>query len=207
MADYKKVVEMLGENLASLLELAKKWLNDWAVSPKNLLDFFHQLRKEDLLGLISGTHEIKKVDTPHKKIKRTVIVDRKLSAQQALDATGLNQYTNKDVVASMPNCNDKGLDIDFINFGEYVKASELKSRLAFLGYKLVDPFALAKLNQDDPTFADQYPNGTQWEDSNGKLCYAVFNRVVVERYVGVGQNDVGWYGGWWFACIRISTSS
>lgn len=56
---FKKVVEMLGDNLASLLELAKKWLIDWVVDRKKLLDMLHQIRKEDLMGLISGTHEIK----------------------------------------------------------------------------------------------------------------------------------------------------
>jgi hypothetical protein len=64
---YETVVEMLGENLASLLELAKKWLTDWAIKPKELLTTFHQIRKIDLKGLIGGTHEIrqreKTVDT------------------------------------------------------------------------------------------------------------------------------------------------
>jgi len=59
MANYKEVVEMLGENLASLLELAKKWFIDWAVEPKKLLNSFQYIRKEDLNGLIAGTHEIK----------------------------------------------------------------------------------------------------------------------------------------------------
>lgn len=58
---YKKVIEMLGENLASFLELAKKWLVDWSVETKKLLHTFHNLKKEDLLGLIAGTHEIKAV--------------------------------------------------------------------------------------------------------------------------------------------------
>lgn len=56
---FEKVVEMLGDNLASLLELAKKWLVDWAVDRKKLLDTLHQIHKEDLVGLKDGTHEIK----------------------------------------------------------------------------------------------------------------------------------------------------
>lgn len=56
---FKKVVEILGENLESLLELAKKWLFDWAINAKKLLHTLHNIRKEDLNGLISGTHEIK----------------------------------------------------------------------------------------------------------------------------------------------------
>lgn len=59
----KNVVEMLEENLASFLGLAKKWLVDWSVETKKLLHFFHNLRKEDLIGLLEGTHRIiKKVN-------------------------------------------------------------------------------------------------------------------------------------------------
>jgi hypothetical protein len=58
MANYQKVVEMLGENLASFLELAKKLLIDWKVDPKRLLHILQNIRKEDLVGLIEGTHSI-----------------------------------------------------------------------------------------------------------------------------------------------------
>ncbi len=58
MTSYKKVVEMLGESLASLLELAKRWLIDWGMEPKKLLYLLLHLRKEDLVGLLAGTHEI-----------------------------------------------------------------------------------------------------------------------------------------------------
>lgn len=54
---YTQVVEALGEHLASFLELSKKWLG-WFGSFKPLLDCFHQLRKEDLMGLTGGTHKI-----------------------------------------------------------------------------------------------------------------------------------------------------
>jgi hypothetical protein len=65
---YKKVVEMLGENLASFLELAKKLLIDWKVEPKKLLHLGHNIPKDDLLGLIAGTHEIKEIKKPESKL-------------------------------------------------------------------------------------------------------------------------------------------
>ena len=61
MADYKKVVEMLGENLASFLKLSEKFLIDWKVDVKKFLHTFHNIPKDDLLGLIAGTHEIKQI--------------------------------------------------------------------------------------------------------------------------------------------------
>ena len=54
MADYKKVVEMLGDNLASFLGVAKKLLVDWGVDPKELLHFLQNVRKNEILGLIDG---------------------------------------------------------------------------------------------------------------------------------------------------------
>lgn len=59
---YKKVVEMLGERLASVLELLKKWLIDWSLDTDKLLHFAHQVRKEDLLGLLEGTHKVVRIE-------------------------------------------------------------------------------------------------------------------------------------------------
>ena len=64
---------MLGDNLASLLELAKKWLIDWTIDTKKLLHALQNIRKEDLNGLISGTHEIKA------KQQLPVVVDEKFA--------------------------------------------------------------------------------------------------------------------------------
>lgn len=53
------VVGMLGERLASFLELAKKWLIDFGIDPKKLLHGLHQISKDSLLGFLAGTHEIR----------------------------------------------------------------------------------------------------------------------------------------------------
>jgi len=58
MADYKKVVEMLGENLASLLELAKKWFIIWEMNTKKVIHILSHFKKADLQGLIDETHHI-----------------------------------------------------------------------------------------------------------------------------------------------------
>lgn len=69
---YKKVVEMLGENLASLLELAKKLLVDWRIPAKDLLHTFHNQPKDKILGLVAGTHRIVSIATLGGKTIRTL---------------------------------------------------------------------------------------------------------------------------------------
>lgn len=59
MADYKMVTGMLGENLASFLELGKKWLIDLKIDPKQLLHGLHQISRDSLKGFLAGTHEIR----------------------------------------------------------------------------------------------------------------------------------------------------
>lgn len=58
---YNEVVEMLGENLASFLELAKKWLVEWKIDFKSVLHLFHNLKKDELIGLLNGTHQIQTI--------------------------------------------------------------------------------------------------------------------------------------------------
>ncbi len=55
---YKEVVEMLGDNLASLLELARKWLIEWKIKPKKLFHLFQNFKKSELLLLLDGSHII-----------------------------------------------------------------------------------------------------------------------------------------------------
>lgn len=71
---YNEVVEMLGENLASFLELTKKWLIEWGIDFKNLLHFFHNLKKDDLIGLLNGTHQIQ-MAVVSKVFKKTTVVN------------------------------------------------------------------------------------------------------------------------------------
>ncbi len=67
MATYKQVVGVLGENLASWFSLGLKWLN-WKIDFSKLLHQFHQLKKDDLVGLIAGTHKISAVQVHQKTL-------------------------------------------------------------------------------------------------------------------------------------------
>ncbi|MDQ5953186.1 MAG: hypothetical protein QG551_414 [Patescibacteria group bacterium] len=55
---YEQVVAILGERLGSFLELMKKLLITWELDPKKLLDYFHNEKQENLVGLLEGTHKV-----------------------------------------------------------------------------------------------------------------------------------------------------
>lgn len=136
-------------------------------------------------------------------IVRTVTVDRSLTGKAALDATGRNQYTDSDVVATMPQGEGDEVEIVFFKLGRYISDDELDKEYDLRGLIPVDPHALAALNAADKDFADERPNATHWQDANSKWCYAAFSRWGDDgRRVSVRRGDSGWNGPWWFAGRR-----
>jgi hypothetical protein len=136
-------------------------------------------------------------------ITRCVTVDRTRSPQDAIAATGRNQYVDKDVVAMMPR-GEAGEEVDvyFVKADRSLSDDEVDVFLASRGLVPADPYALAAVNEADPAFADEHPNGTHWKDADGKWCFSTFRRWNVERYVVVNRNDVDWNDFWWFAGLR-----
>ena len=128
-------------------------------------------------------------------------VDRKLTPQQVLDATGRKQYVTNSVVETMPRGVDDEKDIYFFPVCRYVSDDEAEKEYALRGFKPADPYSVARVNIDDPVFADTHPNGTHWKDADGNWCYAAFHRLYDERYVSVYRDDYGWRDRWWFAGV------
>jgi len=135
-------------------------------------------------------------------IVRRVRVDRTRTPQEALDATGRRQYTNRNVVAAMPHGDGEEVEVFFFNLGHYVSDDKLEEEFALRGFVAADPYTLAAVNEADPAFADDHPNTTHWKVSSGKWCYAVFNRWSDERRVFVHRVVYDWRGPWWFAGLR-----
>lgn len=130
-------------------------------------------------------------------------VNRTLTPQQMLDATGRNQYTNREVLQAMPRGEGDEKEIVFFQVGKEISDDDLEKEFELRGLKPAHPYSLAEVNQDDPAFADSRPNCTHWKDENGKWCYIAFNRWGVgARDVDVHRNDNGWYDDWWFAGVR-----
>jgi hypothetical protein len=140
--------------------------------------------------------------TTSQMITRHILVDRTLSPEQVLEATGREQYTDRDLVKGMPRGSGKEIDVYFFNIERWICGDDLEKEYEQRGLIPADPYALAAVNIADPAFADDHPNGTHWKDTAGKWCFAAFARWNRERGVSVDRYVDGWYGIWWFAGVR-----
>lgn len=134
-------------------------------------------------------------------IVRHVSVNRKRSPKEALNATGRNKYVSDSVVADMPKGEGEETDVFFFKLDRYVSDDDLEKEYELRSLK-PDPIAQAAVNEADPAFADNYPNGTHWKDKDGKWCFAAFDRLGGERDVGVRRSRSGWGGSWWCSGVR-----
>lgn len=141
------------------------------------------------------------VDAESELISRWATVDHSLSSRQALEATGRNLHVNDDVVKTMPNGDSD--EVFFFNLGRYINDDNLEKEYEARGLVPCDPFTLAKVNQDDPAFADEYPNCTHWgRGDDGTWASAAFDRFIGERRVDVRRCGGDWSDSWWFAGVR-----
>lgn len=131
-----------------------------------------------------------------------VQADRSLTPQQALDATGRRKYTDAKVVQTMPRGQGEEVEVIFFNVGRWISDNDLQKEYELRGLQPADPYSLAQVNEDDPGFSDEHPNGTHWQDAEGRWCFATFYRWRGERRVDVNRSDRDWYGYWWFAGVR-----
>lgn len=151
---------------------------------------------KDLLAVFK-----KYVDEATNLIFRTVTVNRKLTPQQMLDATGCTQYKDPAVVSTMPREGGRRVRMVFFKEGRFLSPTDLAK--AFENRRLrPDLYTQAVINQADPEFAKKYPNGAQWKDPDGNYCYIAFDRWDGdERRVDVYRRDDDWGDFWWFGGV------
>lgn len=145
-------------------------------------------------------------------IVRRVSVNRTRTPQAVIDATGRRQYTDRAVVDSMPR--GTGVEVEVVFFRPRPEAyvdglisdDRLEGELTYFNLDPAFPDDVAAVNEADPDFADTYPNGTHWQDKDGRWCYAAFSRWGGGRCVLVRRDGVGWNGGCWFAGRRKSAT-
>lgn len=140
-------------------------------------------------------------------IVRTAKVNRGRSQQEAINATGRAQYTDRKVVDSMPR--GEGDEVEIVFFkpdlserNGFISDDDLEREFELRGLKPADPISVAAVNEADPAFADQIPHGTHWKDANGIWCCATFCHWRGKRLVIVYRIDSDWLAYWWFAGVR-----
>jgi len=141
-------------------------------------------------------------------IVRHVTVNRNQTPKQVIDATNRNQRVASDVLATMPALGTGTEEVDVYFFrvraGRYLNAEKLAREYESRGL-VPDPYAQAKVNEDDPAFADQYSNGTQW-NREGKVSTCLsFSEWGDVRSVDCNRSDNGWGSAYWFGGIRPRT--
>ena len=144
----------------------------------------------------------KRVEAVSNMVTRRAKVDRNLKPRDALVATGRNLYVDDGVVKAMPKGEGEDSETIFFKVGRWVSDDNLEKEFELRGLVPQDPYTLAKVNQDDPAFADDKPNGTHWKDKDGNWCFAAFDGWGGDRGVDVDRIRSGWSGGWWFAGRR-----
>lgn len=140
-----------------------------------------------------------RVDAMSEIIIRRVKVDRSLTPQQVVDATGYAQYVNDEVLATMPTGEGDEAEVWFIPTKHYVPISEVPAFLAQFGL-VPDPRAQAAVNKEDPAFVDKYQNNNSlWGDS----CCLVFYLWGSKRCVSCHRRVGGVYAGQWLAGVPV----
>ena len=170
-------------------------------------DVAQQVLGVENLGMMLFAPFREHVEMVSNYIVRTAKVNRNRSQQEAIEATGRAQYTDRKVVDAMPK--GEGDEVEVVFFkpdlserNGYISDDDLEKEFELRGLKPADPVSVATVNEADPAFADEKPHGTHWKDAEGNWCCATFDRWNVERKVYVNRYDYDWSGHWWFAGVR-----
>lgn len=170
-------------------------------------DVAQQVLGVENLGMMMFSPFRERAEAVLNHIVRKVPVNRGRTQQEAIEATGRAQYTDRKVVDAMPKGKGDETEVvffkpDFSQRNGFISDDDLDKEYELRGLKPADPISVAAVNEADPAFADEKPNGTHWKDANGKWCYATFYRWCDGRWVDVNRGVDGWDGGWWFAGVR-----
>ena len=170
-------------------------------------DVAQQVLGVENLGMMMFTPFRVRAEAVSSLIVRKAKVNRSRSQQEALDATGRAQYTDRTVVDSMPKGEGDEVEVvffkpDLSDKNGFITDDDLEKEFSLRGLKPADPLSVAAVNEADPAFADEKPHGTHWKDTEGNWCCAAFSRWRGERGVRVNHYDYDWYDHWWFAGVR-----
>jgi hypothetical protein len=170
-------------------------------------DVAQQVLGVENLGMLMFTPFRERAEAISNLIVRKATVNRGRSQQEAIEATGRAQYTDRKVVDAMPKGEGNEVEVvffkpDLSNRNGFISDDDLEKEFDLRGLKPADPISVAAVNEADPAFADEKPHGTHWKDAKGNWCCAAFNRWDDGREVIVDRDGSGWDDRWWFAGVR-----
>ena len=141
-------------------------------------------------------------------ITRKTTVNRTLPIWDALTATGRTKYVTKSVIKAIPTGEGEKKEVHFFKpeEDEYTRPGWISDEDLAKAYErrglVPDQRAQLAVNADDPSFADEYPNGSHFKDAEGKWCFLACGRWRGDRGVVVDRDSRDWDGRWWFAGVR-----
>ena len=152
---------------------------------------------DEMVGVVR-----RRVEAVSDMIVRHVKVDRSLTPYEMVAATRRAEYVDKAVAKTMPRNEGDEVDIYFFKVGRDVTVVDFAEEYELRGLK-PDYYAQGAVNEADPAFADEHPNGTQWQDKDGNICCLAFNGLDGGRRVVFCNRDrSSWFDYWWFAGVR-----
>ncbi len=189
------------EKFADLIRVALRKNNPFSDEAQDLIENHWDELKDEMLEAVNGVVK-RAIERKRNTIIRAVKVNRSRLPQEMLDATGRAKYLNDSVVEGIPRGEgNEEVTVEFFKLGRYVSDNELEKEYTKRGLT-PDPYAVAAVNEADPAFADEHPNGVHWKDENGRWCYITFDRYYDGRSVGVYLVGDDWFGSWWFGGVR-----
>lgn len=142
----------------------------------------------------------RRIEAISNMIVRTVRVDRILTPQQALEAIGRRLYVDEVVVNNMPR--GEGDEVTMYYFDLDYDPTPVQLQTEYDKRNLVaDPIAQAADNAANRSFADERPNGCQWdlrEDGTASFTkfyhwiFVKFDCWIGERAVCVRRDGSRW---------------
>lgn len=154
----------------------------------------------------------------HSSIEDNLIVRkarprRDCTPMEALLATGRSVLIDdEELLARMvPKQGADEVEVVFFRLdlsarGGWIDTVALAWRYHQLGLEPIDLVALAKVNEDDPAFADKHGNISIWKDERDRWHYIVFKKSRFgekKREVSIGPVlETKWHDGWRFAGKR-----
>lgn len=131
-------------------------------------------------------------------------VDYTQTPQQAISAMGREEYLTNSVVETMPRLGEgieENVEAVCFKLNRYETPKAVAQEFADRELD-PDPYLQAALNEEDPAFADTYPNGTQWDLDGNTASYLTCNEWDGERDAHCARRGHKWGGLWWFVGRR-----